>query len=51
MQVCGIICEYNPFHNGHRYQLSRARELSEADFIICAMSGPFVQRGDAAVCD
>ena len=51
MQVCGVICEYNPFHNGHRYQLSRARELSQADFIVCAMSGPFVQRGDAAVCD
>lgn len=51
MKVCGIICEYNPFHNGHQYQLSRARALSGADFVVCAMSGPFVQRGDAAVCD
>lgn len=51
MKVCGIICEYNPFHNGHKYQLQRARELSGADFLVCAMSGPFVQRGDAAVCD
>ena len=51
MKVCGIICEYNPFHNGHKYQLQRARELTQADYIVCVMSGPFVQRGDAAVCD
>ena len=51
MKVCGVICEYNPFHNGHKYQLQRARELTGADFIVCTMSGPFVQRGDAAVCD
>lgn len=51
MKVCGIICEYNPFHNGHKFQLQRAKELTDADYIVCAMSGPFVQRGDAAVCD
>lgn len=51
MNICGIICEYNPFHNGHKYQLQRARELTNADYIVCVMSGPFVQRGDAAVCD
>lgn len=51
MKVCGVICEYNPFHNGHQYQLERARALSGADYVVCAMSGPFVQRGDAAILD
>lgn len=51
MRVCGIICEYNPFHNGHAHQLKRARELSGAEYVVCAMSGPFVQRGDAALLD
>ena len=51
MKVCGVICEYNPFHNGHQYQLERARALTGADYVVCAMSGPFMQRGDAAVTD
>ena len=46
----GIICECNPFHEGHRYLLTRARE-SGADVIICVMSGCFVQRGEAAIVD
>lgn len=45
MQVCGVICEYNPFHRGHALHLARAREKSDADFIICAMSGSITQRG------
>lgn len=51
MKVCGVICEYNPFHNGHAHQLARARALTGADYVVCAMSGPFVQRGDAAIVD
>lgn len=43
---CGIICEYNPFHLGHKYQLEKASELF--DFTVCLMSGDFVQRGEAA---
>ncbi len=46
---CGIICEYNPFHKGHAYQLSKAKE--EFPFTVCAMSGDFVQRGEAAFQD
>lgn len=49
MKICGIICEYNPFHNGHLYHLQAARETSGADFVLCIMSGNFVQRGEAAV--
>ena len=51
MKICGIICEYNPFHNGHLYQLEQARALSGADAIVCIMSGNFTQRGEAAILD
>lgn len=47
-KICGIICEYNPFHNGHMYQIAEARRLSEADYVIAVMSGNFVQRGEPA---
>ncbi len=48
MNICGIVCEYNPFHNGHLYQLNQAK-ASGADAIVCVMSGNFVQRGDFAI--
>lgn len=52
MQTIGIIAEYNPFHSGHLYQIQqiRARYGAEAS-VVCAMSGNWVQRGDAALCD
>ena len=49
MKVAAIICEYNPFHKGHEYQIARTRELCGADFIVAIMSGNFVQRGDVAI--
>ena len=49
MKYCAVICEYNPFHNGHRYQLGEMRRLSGCDGVLCLMSGNFTQRGDAAV--
>lgn len=45
MRVCGVICEYNPFHRGHALHLARAREASDADYVVCVMSGPVTQRG------
>lgn len=51
MKICAIICEYNPFHNGHLYQMQQAKLLSKADVILCIMSGNFVQRGEMAVMD
>ena len=51
MKICAIICEYNPFHNGHLYQMSEAKRLSGADAVLCIMSGNFVQRGEAAILD
>ena len=51
MKICAIICEYNPFHNGHLHQLQQAKTLSGADAVLCLMSGNFVQRGEHAVLD
>lgn len=51
MKITGIIAEYNPFHNGHAYQIQRAKELSGADGIIVVMSGNYVQRGAPAAFD
>ena len=45
----GIIAEYNPFHLGHAYHLEKAKELSGAEGVIVCLSGPFVQRGEAAL--
>ena len=48
----GIICEYNPFHNGHLYQIEKIREEFGADTnIIAIMSGNYVQRGGVAIAD
>lgn len=51
MKTMAIICEYNPFHNGHKYQLSHHKKELGADSVICLMSGSFVQRGAPAVYD
>lgn len=51
MRVCGIIAEYNPFHNGHLYHIEQSRQLSGADYIIVVLSGSFVQRGAPAFID
>ncbi len=49
MRVNAIIAEYNPFHNGHQYQLEASRQKTKADYTIVAMSGNFVQRGAPAI--
>lgn len=48
MQVAGTICEYNPFHSGHAWQLAELRRRG-AKAIVCCMSGNFTQRGDYAL--
>lgn len=50
MKTVGIVCEYNPFHNGHKRQLDVLRE-NGAELIICAMSGNFTERGELAIAD
>lgn len=49
MKVNGIIAEYNPFHNGHSYHMSHAKQSTGADYTVIAMSGNFVQRGAPAL--
>lgn len=50
MHITGIVCEYNPFHLGHSYQLDAARRaVGEDCAVVCVMSGNFVQRGEPAV--
>lgn len=51
MKSCGIIVEYNPFHNGHQYHAKMAREMSGAEVVIAVMSGNFLQRGEPAIID
>ena len=48
MKVTGIVAEYNPFHNGHKYLIDEARKRG-AEIIVAVMSGNFVQRGDTAI--
>ena len=48
MKTVGIIAEYNPFHNGHKYQIEKAKEITGADTVIVIMSGSFTQQGNIA---
>lgn len=51
MKIAGIVAEYNPFHNGHKYHIEKTRLQTRADAVVAVMSGNFVQRGDCAVAD
>ena len=51
MKTAAIICEFNPFHNGHAYLMRMLREKYDVDRIIAIMSGNYVQRGEPAVFD
>lgn len=48
MKIAGIIAEYNPLHTGHAYHIKATREKTNADYIIVALSGDFIQRGEPA---
>ncbi len=50
MRTAGIICEYNPFHAGHKRQIDILREMGY-DCIVCVMSGNYTQRGELAIFD
>lgn len=49
MKIGGIVAEYNPFHNGHRYQLQKSVESGELTHTVAVMSSNYVQRGEAAI--
>ena len=48
--IAFIIVEYDPFHNGHAWQIEQTRAVG-ARYVVCILSGNFVQRGDIAMCD
>ncbi len=49
MSILGIVVEYNPFHNGHRYHIEQGKQISNANKVIAVMSGNYVQRGEPAI--
>lgn len=51
LSAVGIVSEYNPFHNGHLYQLQRAKQITGADIVVAVMSGNWLQRGEPAIYD
>ena len=51
MQAVGIIVEYNPFHNGHKWHIDAAKKQSGCPFVVGVMSGNFMQRGEPALFD
>ena len=51
MNLLGLIVEYNPFHNGHKYHLEKSKEITKATHTIAVMSGSFLQRGEPALFD
>ena len=50
MRFCGIICEFNPLTNGHKYLIDQAKQLTSLP-ILALMSGDFTQRGEPAILD
>ena len=50
MEFCGIVCEFNPFHNGHKYIIEQAKKITGKE-VLCIMSGNFVQRGIPSIQD
>ncbi len=49
MEVIGLIAEYNPFHNGHLYQINKIKELFPDSIIILALNGYFLERGEVSI--
>ncbi|MDR1754027.1 MAG: nucleotidyltransferase family protein [Eubacterium sp.] len=51
MELGAVICEYNPFHNGHKYHVDETKKRYGITHMVAVMSGGFTQRGDVAVFD
>ena len=50
-KVLGIVAEYNPFHNGHKYHIQKSKEITGAKYVVAVISGNFTQRGDTSLID
>lgn len=51
MHIIGLIAEYNPFHNGHLYQINKIKEKYPDSIIIAVISSTFTQRGNVSIID
>ena len=51
MKIVGIICEYNPFHNGHIYHINKVKKLYKDCIIILVLNGYFLERGEISILD
>ena len=51
MKIAGIVAEYNPFHNGHKYHIEQTKRICGASHTVAVMSGDFVMRGEPALKD
>ena len=51
MHIIGLIAEYNPFHNGHLYQINKIKEKYPDSILIVVVSSSFTQRGDVSILD
>jgi predicted nucleotidyltransferase len=49
MKAVGIICEYNPFHNGHLYHLNETKKMFKDHAIVLVLGGHFLQRGEPSI--
>ena len=49
MDIIGIIAEYNPFHNGHMYQIEEAKRQTGAEYVVAIITGNFTQRGNTSI--
>lgn len=51
MKIVGLVTEYNPFHNGHKYHLNASKKITNCEYSVSVMSGNFLQRGEPALTD
>ena len=51
MSNIGIIAEFNPFHNGHKYLIEKSKKITKSENVVVVCSGNFVQRGEPAIFD
>ena len=49
MEIIGIVCEYNPFHQGHLYHIKKIKDMYKDSLIICVISSSFCERGEISV--
>ena len=49
MEIIGLICEYNPFHNGHIYHINKIKEMYPDSILVLVLNGYFLERGEISI--